>query len=60
LAAFSFWKRYYKNCRMNTAKSELIFVGFLLVVLFIFGVIATALFVRQWRRENKRKNGTKI
>jgi hypothetical protein len=45
---------------MNTAKSELIFVGFLLVVLFVFGVIATALFVRQWRRENKRKNETKM
>lgn len=41
---------------MDAAKSELVFVGFLLVVLFVFAIIATGLFVRQWRRENRNKN----
>jgi hypothetical protein len=39
----------------QSAKSELLFISFLLLVFLAFGITATTIFIRQWRRENRKK-----
>jgi uncharacterized integral membrane protein len=40
---------------MDYEARELLFVAILLAVLFAFGVVATGIFIRQYRRENRKK-----
>jgi hypothetical protein len=39
----------------DTAQSELILVVVVMVFLLVVGIGASALFIRQWRREQKEK-----
>lgn len=34
---------------------ELIILGIVMIFLFVLGIFATAIFVRQWRREKGKK-----
>jgi len=38
----------------ESARKELLLIGFLLLVMLGFGILATAIFIRQWRREKKK------
>ena len=39
---------------MDSGGRELLFIGCLMIVLFAFALLATVLFIRQWRKENKK------
>jgi hypothetical protein len=39
----------------QSAKRELLLVVFLLAILLVFGILATAIFVRQYRREKRKR-----
>ena len=39
----------------ESAMKELLVIGFLLWILLAFGIIATAIFIRQWRREKRKQ-----
>jgi len=38
----------------ESARKELLLIGFLLLVMLGFAIVATAIFIRQWRREKKK------
>jgi len=42
----------------ESARKELLLIGFLLLVMLGFAILATAIFVRQWRREKKKTDAT--
>lgn len=44
---------------MNSDNKELISVLFTMGILFIFALIAVAIFIRQWRREHKQSPKSK-
>jgi hypothetical protein len=39
----------------ESARKELLLVGVLLVFLLAFGISATGIFIRQWRREKRKR-----